>query len=105
MCTRGDKCKYSHDISTIIEFNSKEKGICFDHLRNQCHRGVLCRFSHDLSSIAMQCQVSKQLLLLVLLRRVLYWPSACTALQAYGVVAVARTRHAWGHSTPCTTAP
>jgi Torus domain/Zinc finger C-x8-C-x5-C-x3-H type (and similar) len=57
MCTRGDKCKYSHDIATIVHFNSKEKGICFDYLRNQCHRGLLCRFSHDLSNIAQQCQV------------------------------------------------
>jgi hypothetical protein len=57
MCTRGDKCKYSHDIATIVHFNSREKGICFDYLRNQCHRGLLCRFSHDLSNIAQQCQV------------------------------------------------
>lgn len=57
MCTRGDKCKYSHDIATIVTFNSKEKGICFDYLRSQCHRGLLCRFSHDLSNIAQQCQV------------------------------------------------
>jgi len=56
-CTRGDKCKYSHDIATIVHFNSREKGICFDYLRNQCHRGLLCRFSHDLSNIAQQCQV------------------------------------------------
>ena len=57
VCTRGDKCKYSHDIATIVNFNSREKGICFDYLRNQCHRGLLCRFSHDLSNIAQQCQV------------------------------------------------
>lgn len=57
LCSRGDKCKYSHDIATIVHFNSKEKGICFDYLRNQCHRGLLCRFSHDLSNIAQQCQV------------------------------------------------
>ncbi|KIZ01761.1 putative zinc finger protein [Monoraphidium neglectum] len=57
MCTRGDKCKYSHDIATIVHFNSREKGICFDYLRGQCHRGLLCRFSHDLSNIAQQCQV------------------------------------------------
>lgn len=57
MCTRGDKCKYSHDVATIVNFNSKEKGICFDYLRNQCSRGLLCRFSHDLSNIAQQCQV------------------------------------------------
>lgn len=57
MCSRGDKCKYSHDLATIVTFNSKEKGICFDYLRNQCHRGLLCRFSHDLSNIAQQCQV------------------------------------------------
>jgi hypothetical protein len=58
MCTRGDKCKYSHDIATIVNFNSREKGICFDYLRSQCHRGLLCRFSHDLSNIAQQCQMS-----------------------------------------------
>ncbi|PNH02761.1 Zinc finger CCCH domain-containing protein 28 [Tetrabaena socialis] len=57
VCSRGDKCKYSHDLATIVHFNSKEKGICFDYLRNQCHRGLLCRFSHDLSNIAQQCQV------------------------------------------------
>ncbi|KAG2488053.1 hypothetical protein HYH03_013358 [Edaphochlamys debaryana] len=56
VCSRGDKCKYSHDLATIVHFNSKEKGICFDYLRNQCHRGLLCRFSHDLSNIAQQCQ-------------------------------------------------
>ncbi|GFH23869.1 uncharacterized protein HaLaN_21560, partial [Haematococcus lacustris] len=55
-CLRGDTCRYSHDLSTIVTFNSKEKGICFDYLRNQCHRGLLCRFSHDLSHIAQQCQ-------------------------------------------------
>ncbi|EFJ52378.1 hypothetical protein VOLCADRAFT_86752, partial [Volvox carteri f. nagariensis] len=60
VCSRGDKCKYSHDLATIVHFNSKEKGICFDYLRNQCHRGLLCRFSHDLSNIAQQCQVSWQ---------------------------------------------
>ncbi|PNW82778.1 hypothetical protein CHLRE_06g293750v5 [Chlamydomonas reinhardtii] len=58
VCSRGDKCKYSHDLATIVHFNSKEKGICFDYLRNQCHRGLLCRFSHDLSNIAQQCQVN-----------------------------------------------
>ena len=26
LCTRGDKCKYSHDLATIVNFNSKEKG-------------------------------------------------------------------------------
>lgn len=26
MCTRGDKCKYTHDLATIVQFNSKEKG-------------------------------------------------------------------------------
>ncbi|GFR47080.1 hypothetical protein Agub_g8767 [Astrephomene gubernaculifera] len=57
VCSRGEKCKYSHDLATIVHFNSKEKGICFDYLRNQCHRGLLCRFSHDLSNIAQQCQV------------------------------------------------
>jgi len=57
MCTRGDKCKFSHDLATIVKYNSREKGICFDYLRNQCHRGLLCRFSHDLSNIASQCQV------------------------------------------------
>eukprot|EP01024_Parvocaulis_polyphysoides_P036913 TRINITY_DN327_c0_g1_i1.p1 TRINITY_DN327_c0_g1~~TRINITY_DN327_c0_g1_i1.p1 ORF type:complete len:399 (-),score=53.46 TRINITY_DN327_c0_g1_i1:1025-2221(-) len=51
-CNRGDKCKYSHDIATIIKYNSKEKGICFDFLRGQCLRGMLCKFSHDLSNIA-----------------------------------------------------
>ncbi len=59
VCSRGDKCKYSHDLATIVHFNSKEKGICFDYLRNQCHRGLLCRFSHDLSNIAQQCQVKR----------------------------------------------
>lgn len=59
LCTRGDKCKYSHDLATIVHFNSKEKGICFDYLRNQCHRGLLCRFSHDLSNIAQQCQATE----------------------------------------------
>jgi len=28
LCTRGDKCKFTHDISTIVNFNSKEKGGC-----------------------------------------------------------------------------
>ncbi len=26
LCLRGDKCKFSHDIATIVQFNSKEKG-------------------------------------------------------------------------------
>eukprot|EP01025_Chloroclados_australasicus_P033254 TRINITY_DN3383_c0_g1_i1.p1 TRINITY_DN3383_c0_g1~~TRINITY_DN3383_c0_g1_i1.p1 ORF type:complete len:359 (-),score=-3.59 TRINITY_DN3383_c0_g1_i1:291-1238(-) len=51
-CSRGDRCKYSHDIATIIGYNSQEKGICFDFLRGQCMRGMLCKFSHDLSNIA-----------------------------------------------------
>lgn len=85
LCSRGDKCKFSHDIATIVHFNSKEKGarhgaaqhapgraltgwpahargpplaagICFDFLRpSGCHRGLLCRFSHDLASIQQQC--------------------------------------------------
>lgn len=53
-CSRGDTCKYSHDIALIVSINSQERGICFDHLKGQCNRGLLCRFSHDLSSIAMQ---------------------------------------------------
>lgn len=51
-------CRYSHDLATIVSFNSKEKGICFDYLRNQCTRGLLCRFSHDLSNIAQQVRAS-----------------------------------------------
>lgn len=53
-CSRGDTCKYSHDIALIVSINSQERGICFDHLKGQCNRGLLCRFSHDLSFIAMQ---------------------------------------------------
>ncbi len=26
LCTRGDKCKYSHDLATIVHVNSREKG-------------------------------------------------------------------------------
>ncbi|KAF5836836.1 hypothetical protein DUNSADRAFT_5327 [Dunaliella salina] len=56
LCTRGDKCKFTHDLATIVSVNSREKGICFDFLRpSGCHRGLLCRFSHDLSSIQQQC--------------------------------------------------
>eukprot|EP01023_Acetabularia_acetabulum_P040876 TRINITY_DN3969_c0_g1_i2.p1 TRINITY_DN3969_c0_g1~~TRINITY_DN3969_c0_g1_i2.p1 ORF type:complete len:410 (+),score=60.88 TRINITY_DN3969_c0_g1_i2:141-1370(+) len=51
-CGRGDKCKYSHDIATIVKFNSREQGICFDFLRGQCDRGLLCKFSHEMNSIA-----------------------------------------------------
>lgn len=25
LCNRGDKCKYSHDLATIVTYNSKEK--------------------------------------------------------------------------------
>ena len=57
-CTRGNSCKFSHDVALIVSVNSQERGICFDFLRGQCHRGLLCRFSHDLSSLAaQQCQV------------------------------------------------
>eukprot|EP01023_Acetabularia_acetabulum_P003232 TRINITY_DN11367_c0_g2_i4.p1 TRINITY_DN11367_c0_g2~~TRINITY_DN11367_c0_g2_i4.p1 ORF type:complete len:365 (+),score=85.71 TRINITY_DN11367_c0_g2_i4:102-1097(+) len=51
-CGRGDKCKFSHDIATIVQFNSQEQGICFDYLRGQCDRGLLCKFSHDLQNIS-----------------------------------------------------
>lgn len=54
LCTRGDACKYSHDIALIVKVNSQERGICFDFLRGQCSRGLLCRFSHDLSNITSQ---------------------------------------------------
>ena len=58
VCTRGNSCKFSHDVALIVSVNSQERGICFDFLRGQCHRGLLCRFSHDLSSLAaQQCQV------------------------------------------------
>ena len=53
-CTRGNACKFSHDINLIIEVNSQERGICFDYLRNTCSRGPLCRFSHDLSNFTPQ---------------------------------------------------
>ena len=53
-CTRGNACKFSHDINLIIEVNSQERGICFDFLRNTCSRGPLCRFSHDLSNFMPQ---------------------------------------------------
>ncbi|KAK9844823.1 hypothetical protein WJX74_007341 [Apatococcus lobatus] len=33
LCTRGDACKYSHDIALIVKVNSQERGICFDFLR------------------------------------------------------------------------
>ncbi len=54
LCTRGEACKYSHDIALIVKVNSQERGICFDFLRGQCSRGLLCRFSHDLSNITSQ---------------------------------------------------
>ena len=58
-CTRGNACKFSHDVNLIIEVNSQERGICFDFLRNTCSRGPLCRFSHDLSNFMPQdAQVS-----------------------------------------------
>ena len=53
-CTRGEACKFSHDIKRIIEVNSQERGICFDFLRHACSRGALCRFSHDLSNFDPQ---------------------------------------------------
>ena len=61
LCTRGEACKYSHDIALIVKVNSQERGICFDFLRGQCSRGLLCRFSHDLSNITSQSsQVMQQ---------------------------------------------
>lgn len=53
-CTRGEACKFSHDIKRIIEVNSQEQGICFDFLRGACSRGAMCRFSHDLSNFDPQ---------------------------------------------------
>eukprot|EP00890_Picochlorum_soloecismus_P004375 jgi/Picsp_1/4939/NSC_02303-R1_hypothetical zinc finger protein len=50
-CSRGDGCKYSHDVNYIIEVNSQEKGICFDYLKGTCARGMMCRFSHDLNNL------------------------------------------------------
>lgn len=50
-CSRGDGCKYSHDVNYIIEVNSQEKGICFDYLKGTCSRGMMCRFSHDLNNL------------------------------------------------------
>ena len=60
LCTRGDACKYSHDIALIVKVNSQERGICFDFLRGQCSRGLLCRFSHDLSNITSQTSQVQQ---------------------------------------------
>lgn len=40
MCTRGDKCKYTHDLATIVQFNSKEKGSRGEE-RTADARGVL----------------------------------------------------------------
>jgi len=50
-CSRGDGCKFSHDVNYIIEVNSQEKGICFDYLKGTCTRGMMCRFSHDLNNL------------------------------------------------------
>ena len=52
VCSRGESCRFSHDIATIVTVNSQERGICFDFVRGQCNRGLLCRFSHDLSNLA-----------------------------------------------------
>lgn len=51
-CGRGENCRFSHDIATIVNVNSQERGICFDFVRGQCNRGLLCRFSHDLSNLS-----------------------------------------------------
>ena len=50
-CSRGNACKFSHNIDLIITVNSREKGICFDFLKGLCARGLLCRFSHDLCNL------------------------------------------------------
>ncbi len=50
-CSRGESCRFSHDIATIVNVNSQERGICFDFVRSQCNRGLLCRFSHDLTNL------------------------------------------------------
>lgn len=50
-CSRGNACKFSHNIDLIITVNSREKGICFDFLKGLCARGLLCRFSHDLRNL------------------------------------------------------
>ncbi|CAG9461766.1 unnamed protein product [Pedinophyceae sp. YPF-701] len=52
LCRRGARCKFSHDIATIVAVNSQYRGVCFDFARGECTRGVLCKFSHDPGVIA-----------------------------------------------------
>eukprot|EP00887_Chlorella_sp_A99_P001592 scaffold8.g1592.t1 len=57
-CSRGNACKFSHNVDLIIRVNSQEKGICFDFLKGLCTRGLLCRFSHDLRNLQAQQMTS-----------------------------------------------
>lgn len=45
MCMRGDKCKFSHDLATIVQFNSKEKGAW-------ASAAYLCRSEHPAYLVA-----------------------------------------------------
>lgn len=69
LCTRGDKCKYSHDLATIVSFNSKEKGGCCTgaaachSMPSCCTAAILCaagaRQNHNFHAMlyaALPCQ-------------------------------------------------
>jgi hypothetical protein len=53
-CSRGDVCKYSHDIASILYANRQpSRGgknvmnvMCLDFSRGRCLRGDACRFAH-----------------------------------------------------------
>merc|ERR1712070_17568 len=53
-CTRGDKCKFSHEEGggdggsrPPSRGYSGSVGVCFAFLKGECTRGDSCRFSHD----------------------------------------------------------
>ncbi|KAK3267335.1 hypothetical protein CYMTET_24100, partial [Cymbomonas tetramitiformis] len=51
-CTRGEGCRFSHDLSLASAPAQSKGGICFDFTKGQCNRGETCRFSHDMPTSA-----------------------------------------------------
>lgn len=47
-CSRGDRCRYSHDGPGGVSTRVDGREICGDFKRGTCNRGDTCRYSHDI---------------------------------------------------------
>jgi len=47
-CSRGDRCRYSHEGPGGVSTRADGREMCGDFKRGMCSRGDTCRYSHDI---------------------------------------------------------